>query len=110
MSNLIVRFLLRRDTAENWTSTNPILADGEQGYETDTKKMKIGNGTTAWSSLPYFTGGGGTTTTPQTTSGIILDAGKPNTSYTLTPTLDLGEVTGTEDKSFMRTLIYAAFI
>lgn len=45
---------VRRDTAANWTSTNPTLAAGEQGYETDTKKLKIGDGTTAWTSLAYF--------------------------------------------------------
>lgn len=47
---------LRRDTASNWTSTNPTLSQGEQGYETDTSKFKIGDGTTAWTSLAYFTG------------------------------------------------------
>lgn len=53
----------RRDTAANWTSTNPTLANGELGYETNTKKFKIGDGTTAWTSLAYITtgstGGGG---------------------------------------------------
>lgn len=44
---------LRRDTAANWTSTNPTLADGEQGLETDTGRVKIGNGSTAWTSLAY---------------------------------------------------------
>lgn len=43
----------RRDTAANWTSTNPVLASGEHGYETDTGKFKIGDGTTAWTSLVY---------------------------------------------------------
>lgn len=44
---------LRRDTAANWLSTNPILASGEQGYETNTGLSKIGDGTTAWDALPY---------------------------------------------------------
>src|ERR1700691_2105432 len=43
----------RRDTAANWTSNNPTLAQGEPGFETDTGAYKIGNGTTAWSSLAY---------------------------------------------------------
>lgn len=47
---------LRRDTAANWTSANPTLAAGEAGYETDTAKLKVGDGTTAWTSLGYFTG------------------------------------------------------
>lgn len=44
---------LRRDTAANWASYNPILSLGEPGVETDTKRWKIGDGVTAWNSLPY---------------------------------------------------------
>ena len=44
---------LRRGTAAQWTTANPILADGEMGVESDTRKVKIGNGSTAWNSLPY---------------------------------------------------------
>lgn len=49
---------IRRDTSTNWTSANPILAQGELGLETNTNKIKIGNGTTAWNSLNYFGGAG----------------------------------------------------
>lgn len=45
---------IRRDTAANWASVNPVLAAGEPGFETDTRKEKVGNGTTAWNSLPYL--------------------------------------------------------
>ena len=45
---------LRRDTAANWVTANPVLADGEIGIETDTRKRKCGDGTTAWNSLPYM--------------------------------------------------------
>ena len=48
-----VRIQLRRDTAANWTATNPTLTQGEPGYETDTGKIKYGDGTTAWNSLAY---------------------------------------------------------
>jgi len=51
---MATRIQLRRDTAANWTSANPILASGEPGYETDTVKYKIGDGVTAWSGLDYF--------------------------------------------------------
>ena len=44
---------LRRDTAANWTSANPTLAEGEIGLETDTTYYKIGTGSTAWTSLAY---------------------------------------------------------
>ena len=46
---------LRRDTSANFTSVNPVLGVGEPAYETDTKKLKIGDGTTAYNSLAYFT-------------------------------------------------------
>ncbi len=50
---------LRRGTAAQWTAANPVLALGEPGFETDTNKLKAGDGTTAWNSLPYFSGGSG---------------------------------------------------
>ena len=46
----------RRGTAALWASTNPILAAGEFGFETDTNKGKVGNGTTAYNSLSYVLG------------------------------------------------------
>ena len=47
---------LRRGLAAQWTSANTVLGPGEAGYETDTRKLKIGDGSTAWNSLPYFVG------------------------------------------------------
>ena len=44
---------LRRDVAANWTSVNPVLAEGELGYETDTKFFKVGDGLTHWEDLEY---------------------------------------------------------
>ena len=49
-----VKIQLRRDTASVWTSTNPVLALGEPGFETDTNQFKIGDGTTSWTSLDYI--------------------------------------------------------
>ena len=46
---------IRRDTASNWTNANPTLSNGELGLETDTKKLKAGDGSTAWTSLAYYT-------------------------------------------------------
>jgi len=48
---------LRRDTAANWTSTDPTLAAGEAGFESDSNKLKIGDGSTAWASLAYASSG-----------------------------------------------------
>jgi Major tropism determinant N-terminal domain len=47
------RIKQRRDTAANWNTTNPVLADGELGYDKTSKQYKTGDGTTAWTSLPY---------------------------------------------------------
>ncbi len=44
---------IRRDTAANWASVNPVLASGEQGFETNTRLSKIGDGATAWNTLSY---------------------------------------------------------
>ena len=56
---MTVKMQQRRDTAANWTSNNPTLASGEFAYETDTGKIKVGDGATAWTSLAYFTGASG---------------------------------------------------
>lgn len=45
----------RRGTAASWTSTNPTLAAGEVGLETDTGKFKVGTGSSTWTALAYGT-------------------------------------------------------
>lgn len=57
MSNYIT-IKLRRGTATQWATTNPILAEGEVGLETNTRKFKVGDGVTAWNSLTYWGGSG----------------------------------------------------
>ena len=47
------RLKIRGDTASNWSSVNPTLLKNEIGYDETNKKFKIGDGTTAWNSLPY---------------------------------------------------------
>lgn len=51
MSNSIL-IQVRGDTAANWSSKNPILKDREQGYDKTNNVMKVGDGSTAWNSLP----------------------------------------------------------
>lgn len=106
------RILIRRDTAANWTSTNPTLAAGELGGETDTGKVKLGDGATAWNSLAYQGGvtsvngntgtitGIATTSTPTFTGVVTTQAaatqdavklqgragGTTSRAVTLTPT------------------------
>lgn len=52
---MAIQIQYRRGTAAEWTSANTLLAVGEPGYETDTGKFKVGDGTLRWSILPYAT-------------------------------------------------------
>jgi len=66
---------VKRGTASSWTSANTVLAAGEIGYETDTRKFKVGDGSNNWTSLNYATidlgslGLTGTPTAPTANSG-----------------------------------------
>lgn len=92
----IDRIQVRRGTAAAWTSANPILLLGEMGLETDTRKLKAGDGVTAWNSLLYISasGGGGSewgditgTLSDQTDLQTALDAKAPTASPTFTGTV-----------------------
>lgn len=48
------RIQLRRDTEADWTSNDPTLASGEVGVVTDTDELVVGDGSTAFTSLPRF--------------------------------------------------------
>ena len=53
MHKMTTQIRLRRDIAANWTDVNPVLALGEPGIETDTRKIKYGDGSTEWNLLEY---------------------------------------------------------
>ena len=85
---MALKIQLRRGTASEWTTANPVLMQGEMGVETDTLKVKLGDGTTAWTSLQYFTQGvkgdtgatGATGATgPRGLKGDVGDTGPANT-------------------------------
>jgi hypothetical protein len=50
------RIQFRRGTANQWSTSNPTLGAGEPGYDTDTGALKVGDGSTAWSSLNAVSG------------------------------------------------------
>jgi hypothetical protein len=92
---VVTQIQIRRGTASEWTSTNPTLASGEQGFETDTNKMKIGNGATAWNSLSYaITGAVGTVTS--ITAGTGLSGGTITSTGTIAIDSTVATLTGTQ--------------
>jgi hypothetical protein len=76
---MAIRIQLRNDTAANWTSVNPTLAQGEMGVETDTRKFKIGDGSTAWTSLAY-----GLLTGSLSSASVTTASTDKSANYTLT--------------------------
>jgi len=54
---MTTRIKLRRDTAANWLSNDPVLALGEAGYDTTNNELRVGDGTTVWSGLETIGGG-----------------------------------------------------
>jgi hypothetical protein len=83
---------IRRDTASNWTSANPTLAQGELGIETDTLKVKVGDGTTAWTSASYLINTGGYASYSDTTAnftGALQKSGSPVVTAAYTGDVDV---------------------
>jgi hypothetical protein len=90
---VVTQIQIRRGTASEWTSTNPTLAAGEQGFETDTGKFKIGNGSTAWTSLAYAAGTG---TVTSITAGTGLSGGTITSTGTIAIDSTVATLTGTQ--------------
>lgn len=65
---------VRRGSASTWSANNPILLSGEIGFELDTGKIKIGNGTSDWNSLDYAIGSGDSSQYVSRTAGTVESA------------------------------------
>lgn len=63
----------RRGTAAQWASVNPVLSQGEIGFEVDTGKFKFGDGATAWNVLAYFTGMDNSSSGPMANTLVLRD-------------------------------------
>lgn len=93
----LIQYKVRQGTAAQWTSANPVLGSGEFGFETDTGQFKIGDGTTAWTTLGYAsitTAAGDTRYVLASTKGVAngvatLDSGGkiPSTQLPAAPKL-----------------------
>ncbi len=90
---------IRRDTAANWASNNPVMAPGELGLDQTNNAFKLGDGATAWNSLAYSTipvssfnksvgssttAGALTLTAAQLLAGYFVDGATQTAAFTLT--------------------------
>jgi hypothetical protein len=112
---------IRRDTATNWTSANTILAQGELGIETDTLKVKAGDGTTAWASLGYLIDTGGyaaygdttanfTGTLQNSGSNVLVDADIGSTVQAYDATIVVDADIGSTVQAYDATIVVDADI
>lgn len=67
-----ITYQFKRGTKMRWMEVNPILKQGEPGFEYDTGKLKIGDGFTPWSALPYISVGEGELVNIQTKGDLPL--------------------------------------
>jgi len=70
-SKIVIK--LRRDTGTNWTTVNPILANGEAGFDTTTNQIKVGDGANTWANLSYLSAAAGTSLI-NGNSNVIIDS------------------------------------
>jgi len=82
MTTTKAQICIRRDTSANFTSANPTLALGEIAIETDTRRFKVGDGTTGWTTLAYsaqnpnsMTVTDSTASTSTTTGALVVTGG-----------------------------------
>ena len=90
---MVSKIQIRRGTAAQWTASNPVLLLGELGLETDTRRIKAGDGTTSWSSLLYYTADAVTLTGATLASNVL--ASSLTSVGTLTAVNTSGVITGT---------------
>jgi hypothetical protein len=99
---MATRMQQRRGTASQWTSANPILNAAEMGWESDTNKFKIGDGTNHWADLDYFIDAN-STVNPSFGSSIVFEGATANdfettlaiTDPTADRTITFPDATGT---------------
>lgn len=83
---MAVKIQFRRGTVTEWATANPILSQGEVGYEFDTGKFKVGNGSSPWNALPYSSGPTGPTGPSSTATVGVVTTLAPGSSATVSNT------------------------
>ena len=89
------KILFRRDLAATWTSVDPVLSAGEIGLESDTDKIKLGDGTSSWTELDYFYGSLQNTSYVQSLvagTGLTITG---NSGSGSTPSINIGQSVAT---------------
>ena len=113
-----IQFQLRRGTAAEWSSANPVLAVAEMGVETDTKKFKIGDGTTAWNSLAYgglsgmsgFSGASGFSGYSGSAGGASLTNDTTTNSDAYYPAMSYNSTSGTWTSAYVSSKNYISIL
>ena len=80
IKNITSRVQQRIDTAANWSAENPVLLNGELGIESDTRLIKVGDGTSNWNDLLYvnnfgFTSNGSAAASTQSEITALQNSG-----------------------------------
>ena len=89
------KILFRRDLAATWISVDPVLSAGEIGLESDTDKIKLGDGTSSWTELDYFYGSLDDTSYVQSLvagTGLTITG---NSGTAATPTISIAQSVAT---------------
>lgn len=73
-------YQFKRGTAQRWIEVNPVLRQGEPGFEYDTGKLKIGDGFTPWTTLSYISVGEGEMISVETKDDLPVP-GDPSKIY-----------------------------
>ena len=89
---MAVKIQLRRGTTSDWSTANTVLSAGEVGVNTTTSQIKVGNGSTAWNSLSYFSSGTITQITASTGLKLNTVAAATSTGGVVTLEVDTSTV------------------
>ena len=74
LRRISARVTVRKGTKVQWSLTNPVLLEGEMAWESDTRMLKVGDGTSAWNQLPFYESGGGGVNSTMTHDASVFPA------------------------------------